>query len=745
VSPAALVAREAVTTPSQQGRFRQIDPGPVGFTPYVEEDEEEEGQDAPFEGESRQASQHGPGLTSPNVASEPANDGPPPARRGDVVDVLHGTPVADPYRWLEDGDSPETGAWVAEQNRTTRQALDAVATRARWHERLSALVAVPQTHVLARRGDRLFVFHREGDQPQPALEVGSATDPAAARRVLFDPSTLAEDGAAAIDWCSPSRSGDLLAIGISEGGTENSTLHLLDVATATLRTDATDVIPDTRAATVAWFPDDSGFWYTRYPAGDEYNRKVYRHVIGTPWQDDPLVWGDLPTPDAWTSVEARKDGRYLIVSASVGWSRNDQHLYDVEADTWTTIIEGVEANTSFGFDGDRLVGTTDLDAPKARVISAPIAAPTRENWIALVPESDSVIEGWWRSGSALFVTSLQSAMRVLTRHASDGTLLQTLELPALAECVGVANDRDRDDVHLSLTSYTFPTCSWHWSPDRGLVRWGAEAALAFDPDNLTVKRVTYPSLDGTPIGLTVVYRTDAPPSADSRCWLTGYGGFNIATTPAYSSAAVAWCEAGGVFASAGLRGGNEEGEAWHQAGMRENKQNVFDDFHAAADFLVASKMTSRNTLVVRGGSNGGLLMGAVLTQRPDLAKAIVCEVPLLDMVRFPQFLIAKLWTHEYGDPEVADEFAWIYKYSPYHHVHKGTAYPATFFVTAEGDSRVDPCHARKMAALVQWATAGDAPILFKQGERAGHGVGKPVAKVVDDTADVFAFIDLALE
>jgi prolyl oligopeptidase len=668
----------------------------------------------------------------------------PPARRDDVVDVLHGTSVPDPYRWLEDGDSPDTRAWVAEQNSRTREALDSVASRARWHERLSALVTVPQTHVLARRGDRLFMFHREGDQPQPALEVGSTTDPSALRRVLFDPSTLAEDGAATIDWCSPSRSGDVLAIGISEGGTENSTLYLLDVETGTRCADATDIIPNTRAASVAWFPDDSGFWYTRYPEDDEYNRKVYRHVIGTAWENDPLVWGDLPTPDAWTSVEARRDGRYLIVSASVGWSRNDQHLYDVEADTWTTIIEGIEANTAFGFDGDRLVGTTDLDAPRGRVITAPIATPTQPHWQDLVAEGETVIEGWWRSGSALFVSGLRSAMRVITRHASNGTQLQELALPALADCVAVANDRDRDDIFLSLTSYTFPTCSWHWSPDRGLQRWGSEPGLAFDPGKLTVRRLTYTSLDGTPIGLTVVHRTDSPPSADSRAWLTGYGGFNIALTPAYSSAIVAWCETGGVFAVAGLRGGNEEGEAWHQAGMRENKQNVFDDFHAAADFMVAEGLTSRNQLVVRGGSNGGLLMGAALTQRPDLARAIVCEVPLLDMVRFPQFLIAKLWTHEYGDPEVAEEFGWVLKYSPYHHVRHGIEYPATFFVTAEGDTRVDPCHARKMAATILWATRSDAPILFKQGERAGHGAGKPVAKVVDDTADVFAFIDLAL-
>ena len=664
-----------------------------------------------------------------------------------MVDVLHGVEVADPYRWMENGDDPATVAWVAAQNKRTDQALGSVPTRERWHERLSALVAVPQTTVLARRGDRLFVFHRSGTQDQPALEVGAATDAAAPRRVLLDPSTLAEDGAVTIDWAVPSRSGDLLAVGLSEGGTENSTLHIIDVATGERW--ATDTIADTRACSLSWFSDDSGFWYSRYPAGDQYNRKIYAHVLGTDWNDDPLVWGDLPVPDAWTSVSARRDGRYLLVSVSLGWSRTDQLLYDIERDEWTTIIEGVEANTELSFDPgdpDRLVGVTNLNAPTGRLVSAPVHAPTPPQWRDLVLATDVVLEGWWRADDELHVSALDAGMRRITRHRPDGTLIAPIELPALAECVAVAVDHEHADVHLSLTSYTFPTGTFHWSPSSGVTRWGAKPSLAFDPDALVVRRLTYPSLDGTMIGLTVVHSTAAPPSSESRAWLTGYGGFNIALTPGYSSAVVAWCEAGGVYAVAGLRGGNEHGEGWHEAGMRANKQNVFDDFHAAGDFLVADGFASRSRLAIRGGSNGGLLMGAALTQRPDLAAAVVCEVPLLDMVRFPQFLIARLWTHEYGDPDVADEFAWLHAYSPYHHVTKGEKYPAVFFVTAEGDTRVDPCHARKMAAAVQWAVGEGhmGPILFRQGERAGHGAGKPVNKVVDDTADVLAFLDLTL-
>jgi prolyl oligopeptidase len=658
----------------------------------------------------------------------------PAARRESIVDVYHGVEVPDPYRWLEDAASTETQTWVAEQNARTRQALDSVGSYDRWHERLLALMGLSIDWPDARRGDRLFASSRAGNQAQPILFVTSASDPKAPRRVLLDPATLAADGAVALDWSKPSRNGKLLAYGLSEGGTENSTLQVLDVDTGH---NLPDTIPNTRACSLSWLPDNSGFYYSRYPEGDQYNRKIYRHVLGQPWPDDELIFGDLPVPDAWTMVTANEEGTHVLIAASVGWSRNDLHLLNLATNTWTTILEGVEVNTSLAFDGVCLVGVTNLNAPRGRVVSIPLATP--DLWTTLVPETEMVIEFDSRSRTHRFVAGMRSGIRVLQQHELDGTFICEIALPAFAEIAGLAVDRDEDDFFLALTSFGLPTGMYRWSPENGLQRWATTEA-AFDPSTIAVDRLTYPSLDGTAIGMYLVRQNTVTPTSETPVLLTGYGGFNIASTPAFSALYVAWCEAGGMVAVAGLRGGNEEGEDWHTAGMRAHKQNVFDDFHAAADFLVSSGRTSRERLAIRGGSNGGLLMGAAITQRPDLAKAVVCEVPLLDMIRFPQFLIARLWTHEYGDPDVAEEFPWLWAYSPYHHVQQGATYPATLITTAEGDTRVDPCHARKMAALLQWATSGDAPILLRQGERAGHGAGRPQAKMAADGADVLTFI-----
>ena len=660
----------------------------------------------------------------------------PVARRESIVDVFHGVEVSDPYRWLEDATSTETQEWVVLQNGRTRQALDSVGSYDRWHERLLALLGVSFEWPSFRRGDRLFGGHRSGDQPQPTYFVTSASDPSAPRRAVLDTGAMADDGAVALDWWYPSRDGSLVAYGISEGGTENSTLRVMDVDSGQI---LGDEIPNARACSLSWLPTGEGFYYSRYPEGDQYNRNIYRHLLGQEWSDDELIWGDLPVPDAWSSVSAHPDGTHVLVTVGVGWSRCDLHLLDVGTGTWATIHEGVEVNTYLSFDGPRLVGTTNLNAPRGRVISCPLDDPT--TWTTLIPETTLVIEGTWRSGAYRFVSGMRSGVQSLAQYQLDGTYVAAVPLPAFAEVAGVAEHRDVDDFFLALTSFGLPSRMYRWTPTDGLQPWGDPPLdVPFDPADIVVERVSYPSLDGTMVGMYLVRDAATTPSGDTPVLLGGYGGFNIASTPAYSALYVAWCQAGGMVAIAGIRGGNEEGEDWHTAGMRANKQNVFDDFHAAADFLIDSGRTSRSRLAIRGGSNGGLLMGAAITQRPDLCAAVVCEVPLLDMIRFPQFLIARLWTHEYGDPDVAEEFAWLYAYSPYHHVVKGRHYPATFITTADGDSRVDPCHARKMTALLQWATGADAPILLRQGERAGHGVGKPQAKLAADAADVLTFL-----
>ena len=691
----------------------------------------------------------------------------PPTRRDDVVDVVHGVAVADPYRWLEADEDPEVTVWVAAQNERTREALDALVDRPVWHERLLALAALASSTGARIAGSRLFTLERAAGQEQYVLAVRAVSGDASAAdadpRVLIDPAGLAADAAVALDWFQPSPDGRLVAYGLSEGGDERSSLRVLDVDTGA---DLAELIPDTRYSSVAWRPDASAFRYTRYPAGEVYEPKVYEHRLGTDWHDDPLVWGDLPAREAMVGVSSSRDGRWTAVVAMVGWSRGDLHLLDESTGAWRAIHAGLDVLTRVRFDGDRFVAVTTLDAPMGRVVAIDPADPTPERWTTLVPEGPQVIEGVAPSRDSLLVWGTRDASAFVEHRDSGGALIAVVALPEPMSIVG-ADDGDEIDVGddevlaLQLTSFTRPPALYRWSPGNPVEPWTAArstvstpsnpvggatrsnpvVAAAFDPDAFVVTRTSYRSTDGTEIGLFLLHRRDVTPSVTTPALLYGYGGFSISMTPGFRPTFAAWLERGGLLAVANLRGGYEHGEAWHRAGMRDQKQHVFDDFAAAADHLVAEGLTSRGKLVIYGGSNGGLLVGAAMTQRPDLCRAVVCAVPLLDMIRFPRFLIARLWTNEYGDPDIAEEFAWLLAYSPYHHVADGTTYPATLLLTAEGDSRVHPSHALKMTARLQAAVAhqGERPVLLRVEERAGHGVGKPASKQADEAADVLAF------
>jgi prolyl oligopeptidase len=664
-----------------------------------------------------------------------------------MVDRLHGVDVADPYRWLEDGESPEVSAWVAAQNERTRGMIDSLPDRARWHQRLVELLGAGSSIGCRVAGDRVFTMERWGSAPQFVLVVRSAVASAEAPRVLLDPAGAAADGTGAIDWFHPSWDGSLVAYGLSEGGDERSTLRVLDVVSGE---HLGDEIHETRAASVAWLPDASGFLYTRYPEGDEYHRMVYSHTLGRPPQDDPLVWGELPKPEAWPDIWLSPDGRHGLVHVLVGWGHVDVYLWDREADTWNTVVEGHEAISSFVVVGDRLIGTTTLGAPRGRVVVAPVGSPSVDRWETLVPEGEAVIDGVAVTAEDLLVRSTHRALARLHRYDHAGAGRGEIALADLASFAGFDADVSSTAVFCQIESFVRPPTLLRWSPAHGLEPWGSspggDGEPVVDPGAFRVSVDRYPSLDGTEIGLFLVHPVGADTGPRTRCILTGYGGFAIASTPAWSPAIAAWCEQGGLYAVAGLRGGYEEGDEWHHAGRRDRKQNVFDDFVAAADWLVRQGLTSREHLALRGGSNGGLLVGAALTQRPDLARAVHCAVPLLDMIRYSRFLIARLWTDEYGDPDVPEEFRWLLAYSPYHRVVPGTCYPAVLFTAAEGDTRVDPLHARKMTAALQWASTcqEDRPILLRQEGRAGHGVGKPLQKQADELADVLAFLDWAL-
>ncbi len=674
---------------------------------------------------------------------------PPPAlaRVDTIVERLHGVDVADPYRWLENGESEETLAWVAAQNQRTRQALDHLPGRPALRARLEQLLRSPSITSPRLAGDLVFTRERAGPRDQASLVVRSAADRDAAARTLVDPGA-GEDATLALDWFHPSSDGALVAYGTSTAGDERSTLQILDVATGR---HLPDVIPHTRAASVAWRPDGTAFAYTRYPdpavVGNDqagYHRAVWWHELGDDPTSDELVWGDddLPDPTAWPSVSLSIDGRWMLIHVSLGWSRVDVHLLDRTTGERRTIIEGEEAATSLQVVGDRLYGTTTLGAPRGRVVAALVAAPESPHWETVVAESEAVIEVAAVAGASLLVASCAVGVARLHRYRLDGSGDAPVELPGIGALAGLDADHDRELAFLAFSSFTRAPGLWRWTP-AGLEPWGAPTdGSGPDADLYQVRLADYPSTDGVNVPLFLVQRADTPAGPDTPVVLTGYGGFAIASGPAWSPVAVAVADAGAIYAVAGIRGGAEHGEDWHQAGMRQHKQQSFDDFAAAADWLVAEGLTSRPRLAIRGGSNGGLLVGAAMTQRPDLCRAVHCAVPLLDMVRFPRFLIARLWVSEYGDPDVAEEFAWLRTWSPYHRVTEGTCYPAVLLTTADSDSRVDPCHARKFAARLQAATTcgEEQPVLLRVETRAGHGQGKPVGKQADEAADVLAFL-----
>ena len=672
--------------------------------------------------------------------------------------MLHGHRVADPYRWLEDGDDPEVRAWDDAQTDRTRTVLDALPGRPALRDRLRALLDVPVVLAATLGGEALLTLERGGGRDQAVLTVAPATgDRPAPGRVLVDPVALLGDPTAAIDWFHPSPDGALVAVGLSTGGDELSTLRVVDVASGDL---LPDTIPGTRAAAVAWRADGSGFAYTRYPepgaVPDEelgYHRHVRHHDLGTDPAHDPVVWDALPDPTAWPDVRTSDDDRWLLVHVSVGWDRTDVHLHDREHGTWRTVIEGVDALTDLRVLGDLLVGTTTLDAPTGRVVAAPLDRPGPETWEDLVPASDAVVEAVVPTADSLLVlTSHRAVSRLawLPRPDRDGGGTggpREVALPTDGTVTVLRGARHRDQAFVGLTSFALPPTLLRW--DRtGLAPWAPPPpAAVLDPDRFVVDRHTYPSTDGAEVTLFTLRRADVDPGPDTPTVLTGYGGFGVTMSPAYSADATAHAEAGGVWAVACLRGGAEEGEAWHRAGQRSRKPQVFADMEAAADWLVAGRRPRPERLALRGGSNGGLLVTAVLTRRPELAAAVHAAVPLCDMVRFPLFRIARLWVPEYGDPDRPEDLAWLLSYSPYHHVVDGVGYPAVLLTTGADDSRVDPLHARKMAARLQ--AAGEdrpdaAPVLLRVERDAGHGQGKPASRRAEEGADVLAFLHAAI-
>jgi prolyl oligopeptidase len=683
-----------------------------------------------------------------------------------MVDIFHGTKVVDNYRWLEDGKNTETQKWVAEENSYTRAVLDPLPGRDAIHKRLTELLSIGSVTPPEIAGRYYFYTKREGMQNQPVLYVreksplkpkeglNGAPDPEKksdeADRVLVDVNVLSADGTVALDWFQPSDNGRYVAYGTSVSGSEMSTLHVIETKTGTI---LPDTIERTRACSVAWLHDNHGFYYTRYPnKGDvpegqeRYNRHVFYHELGDdPVHDDP-IFGEGRDPEDWPNVHISNDGRWMLIDVEQGWAKSELFLMDLEKQTPPT---RVTTGKSFLYSAEVYEGkiyiTTNEDAPRYRVFATDAGDYERSHWKEIIPQTDAVLAGVAVYGGKLFAQYEQNATSQLKIFDLDGKKLNDISLPALGTVFGSGGRWNRDEIFYGFESFTFPSSIYRYDlKDNSTSLWTKVDAPSVNPSAYEVAQEWFKSKDGTRVPMFVVHKKGLEKNGHNPTLLTGYGGFNISMLPEFDSDNFLWLERGGVYAVANLRGGAEFGEDWHRAGMLDKKQNVFDDMIAAAEHLIAEKYTDSKHLAIQGGSNGGLLMGAMITQRPDLFRAVVCQVPLLDMLHYQDFQIAKLWIPEYGSSDNPEQFKWLYAYSPYHHVKAGVEYPAILFMTADTDTRVDPMHAKKMTALMQAeaknGTSKTRPILLRIETKAGHGAGKPVTKQIEELTDVYSFL-----
>ncbi|MFO8059116.1 MAG: prolyl oligopeptidase family serine peptidase [Bacillota bacterium] len=664
-----------------------------------------------------------------------------------VTDTLHGREITDPYRQLEDSSSAETREWTAAHNRRTEAVLDQLPATAICRERLSELLSSEVVDTPRARGNILFYTHRRRNEDQPRL---CAADEKG-ETVLLNPNREDETGLTSLDWWYPSPDGSRLAYGYSHRGDEWSTLRILDVRTG-------DVLPETidrtRGASVAWKPDGRGFYYTRYPAPGEvaegeqyYHRRVFYHRVGADPAEDPMVFGEGRPKEEMYQVRMSPNGRYLLVTAHCGWRRNDVYVRDEmkEKTDFTPVITGEDALFTGEISGNTLYLLTNLDAPRYRIVAADLDSPGPDSWVDIVPEQpDLTIRQMKVLEDQLVVSCLRDATSHLFVCDADGSGWTEVELPFAGTAAGLTGGA-ADEAHFTFQSFVRSPAIYRLNARERTVKVVRSSEQPVDPDDFEVRQVFYSSRDGTRVPMFILHHRDAELDRARPTVLTGYGGFNISRAPTYSPAQIPWLQSGGIYALANLRGGSEYGEDWHRAGMLANKQNVFDDFIAAAEFLIEQNWTNPDHLGIHGASNGGLLVGAALTQRPALFGAVACGVPLLDMLRYHRFLIAGIWAAEYGSADDPEQFEWLAAYSPYHHVSCGTEYPAVYLYTAASDSRVHPLHARKMAARLQETSASGAPILLHVEEDAGHGAGKPVSKLAEAQARMWAFFSWQLD
>jgi prolyl oligopeptidase len=682
----------------------------------------------------------------------------PPARRADVVDDHHGTRVPDPYRWLEDVDAPEVKEWVEAENRVTFAFLEQIAERGRIRERLTRLWNYARYSAPFKKGGQYFFFKNDGLQNQSVLY----TQPnlSAEPRVLLDPNTWSADGTVSLSTLALSEDGRTLVYGIASSGSDWQEFKVRDVASATDRPDHLRWIKFSGAS---WTHDGAGFFYGRYPEPEggnallsvNRNQKVYYHRLGTDQAQDVLVYERPDQPDWGFGADVSDDGRYLIIHVWLGTDRRNRIYYiDMETPAQprfpgrvVQLLDQFDAAYDFvGNDGPVFYFLTDRDAPRKRIIAVDTRRPAPAQWREVVPQTADVIQSVQIVNGTFVIEYLHDAYSKLALFTKAGRALSEIALPTLGSVTEVNGEERDTEMFFAFTSFLYPTTIFRYDfATRRSEVFKAPQLPDFDPARYETHQVFYTTKDGTRVPMFITHRRGLIRDGSNPTYLYGYGGFNISLTPSFSVSVCVWLEMGGVYAVPTLRGGGEYGEEWHQAGMLERKQNVFDDFIGAAEYLIRERYTSPRKLAIGGGSNGGLLVGAAMTQRPELFGAALPAVGVMDMLRFHKFTIGWAWVTEYGSADSAQHFPFLLRYSPYHNLRPGTAYPATLVTTADHDDRVVPGHSFKFAAALQAAQAGPAPVLIRIETKAGHGAGKPTAKIIEEQADRWAFLVKVLD
>ncbi|MFZ1399841.1 MAG: prolyl oligopeptidase family serine peptidase [Candidatus Promineifilaceae bacterium] len=669
----------------------------------------------------------------------------PPAHKVDVVDNYHGTAVPDPYRWLENPADPAAIAWMEAQNELTQSIMAELPVHQQFNQRLTALWNYPKSSVPRRKADHYFVQKNDGLQNQPILYKQASLD--APLQQVIDPNTLSDDGTIALINQSYSKDGRFLAYSLSQSGSDWQTIHIRDLES---NEDRPEVLRWAKFTNAAWLPDGSGFFYARYPSPDEMpdappstHQQIFFHKLGTPQTADQIIFARPDAPNLGFHPHVTKDGRYLTLHVWDGTDRRNRFYYrPLDSEEFIYLLDEMDASYNFlGNDGAKFYFQTDNGAGNGRIIAIHLTNPDPANWQTLIPEGDDALAFSLIVNNQFILGTLHHGQHKLHRYALDGTQLGEIALPVPGTIFDLAGERDHTELFIQFQSFTYPPTILRYDFATDALTILDQPQLDFDPDAYETTQVFYPSKDGTQVPLFITHKKSLALDGQNPTLLYGYGGFNISMTPLFSPTRLAWLERGGVYAQACLRGGTEYGEAWHQAGMLANKQNVFDDFIAAGEWLIATGYTNSKKLAIEGRSNGGLLVAACMVQRPDLFGAVHCGVPVIDMLRYHKFSAGRYWTPEYGNAEADPEhFKFMMAYSPLHNVQPDHTYPPLLITTADTDDRVVPMHAKKFAATLQAADNGRNPLLIRIETRAGHGLGKPTAKLIEESTDVYSFL-----